>query len=71
MPGVRRHTKHTFRLALKVKYPRLKVGFKHTAGRGLYGGKTVLSKTHRKYSSTFFHMYPISKGVFSLAMVIK
>jgi Ribosomal Proteins L2, C-terminal domain len=69
MPGERRHTKHVFKLNLKVKHPRLKVGYKHTAGRGLYGNKTVLSKAHRKYSSTFLQMHPISQGVFSLSMV--
>lgn len=69
MPGERRHTKHVFRLPMKVKHPRLKVGYKHTAGRGLHGNKTVLSKSHRKYNSTYLRMYPISGGIFSLSMV--
>jgi hypothetical protein len=69
MPGERRHTKHVFRSALKVNHPRLKVGYKRAAGRGLYGSKTVLSKAHKKFNTTYFRMYPVSGGVFSLGMV--
>jgi len=69
MPGERRHTKHVFRLSLKIKHPRLKIGHKHNAGKGLYGNKTVLSKSHRKYNLTHLQMYPISKGMFSMSMV--
>lgn len=69
MPGVRRHTKHTFRLTLPAKHPKLKIGYKRAAGRGMLGTKTVLSKSHRRYNSTFFQMYPVSTGIHTLSMV--
>jgi len=68
-PGQRRLTKHVLGPSLGLKYPRLKVGYKHTAGRGLYGNRTNLSKGHRKYSLAYLQMHVISEGVFSMAMV--
>ena len=69
MPGERRHTKHVFRTTLRVSHPKLKVGYKRKAGRGLYGIKTVLSKAHKKFNSMHFQMYPVSAGIFSLGIV--
>ncbi len=69
MPGERRHTKHTLRSKSSLNYPKLKIGYKRSAGRGLGGNKTVLSKSHRKYNSTFFRMYPVSTGIHTLAIV--
>jgi hypothetical protein len=69
MPGERRHTKHVFKFSLKINHPRLKVGHKHSAGRGLYGNKTVLAKSHRKYNLTHLQMYPISSGLFTMSIV--